>query len=185
MANIEHSLQKTDQEKVISECYESWGFYNESKDNGKIDLDVVFLENACRILDENGRLGIVLSNPITSIDTHKKSRQWLMENMRIVAIFDLPANSFAETSVNISLIVTYKPNKKELEKLNMQGYQIFIKNIQNLGYEVKTNKRVKYFAPIYKINPQTFEIEIDDKGRAKLDEDFTQSVIEFKEWCKT
>ena len=153
--------------------------------NGKIDLGVVFLENAYRILDENGRLGIVLSNSIASIDAHKKARQWLMENMRIVAIFDLPANSFAETGVNVSLIVAYKPSKKELEKLNMQGYQIFIKNIQNLGYEVKTNKRVKYFVPIYKINPQTFEIEIDDEGRAKLDEDFTQSAIEFKEWCKT
>lgn len=176
---------KTDQEKAIIKCYESWGFYNESKDNGKIDLGVVFLENACRILDENGRLGIVLSNSIASIDAHKKARQWLIKNMRIVAIFDLPANSFAETGVNVSLIVAYKPSKKELEKLNMQGYQIFIKNIQNLGYEVKTNKRVKYFAPIYKINPQTFEIEIDDEGRAKLDEDFTQSAIEFKEWCKT
>lgn len=176
---------KTDQEKAIIKCYESWGFYNESKDNGKIDLGVVFLENACRILDENGRLGIVLSNSIASIDVHKKARQWLIKNMRIVAIFDLPANSFAETGVNVSLIVAYKPSKKELEKLNMQGYQIFIKNIQNLGYEVKTNKRVKYFAPIYKINPQTFEIEIDDEGRAKLDEDFTQSAIEFKEWCKT
>lgn len=176
---------KTDQERAIIKCYESWGFYNESKDNGKIDLGVVFLENACRILDENGRLGIVLSNSIASIDAHKKARQWLIKNMRIVAIFDLPANSFAETGVNVSLIVTYKPSKKELEKLNMQGYQIFIKNIQNLGYEVKTNKRVKYFAPIYKINPQTFEIEIDDEGRAKLDEDFTQSAIEFKEWCKT
>lgn len=176
---------KTDQEKAIIKCYESWGFYNESKDNGKIDLGVVFLENACRILDENGRLGIVLSNSIASIDAHKKARQWLMENMRIVAIFDLPANSFAETGVNVSLIVAYKPSKKELEKLNMQGYSIFIKNIQKLGYEVKTNKRVKYFAPIYKINPQTFEIEIDDEGRAKLDEDFTQSAIEFKEWCKT
>lgn len=176
---------KTDQERAIIKCYESWGFYNESKDNGKIDLGVVFLENACRILDENGRLGIVLSNSIASIDAHKKARQWLIKNMRIVAIFDLPANSFAETGVNVSLIVAYKPSKKELEKLNMQGYQIFIKNIQNLGYEVKTNKRVKYFAPIYKINPQTFEIEIDDEGRAKLDEDFTQSAIEFKEWCKT
>lgn len=105
--------------------------------------------------------------------------------MRIVAIFDLPANSFAETGVNVSLIVAYKPSKKELESLNAKGYQIFIKNIQNLGYEVKTNKRVKYFAPIYKINPQSFEIEIDSEGRAKLDEDFTQTALEFKEWCKS
>lgn len=174
----------TDRERAIIKCYESWGFYNESKNSGKIDLGVVFLENACRILDENGRLGIVLSNSIASIDTHKKAREWLIKNMRIVAIFDLPANSFAETGVNISLIVAYKPSKAQLERLNNQGYEIFIKNIQNLGYEIKTNKRVKYFAPIYKINPQNFEIEIDNEGRAKLDEDFTQTALDFKEWCK-
>ena len=178
-------VPKTDLEKAIIKCYESWGFYNGQKDSGKIDLGVVFLENACRILDENGRLGIVLSNSIASIDTHKKTRAWLAQTMRIVAIFDLPANSFAETGVNVSLIVAYKPSKKELESLNAKGYQIFIKNIQNLGYEVKTNKRVKYFAPIYKINPQSFEIEIDSEGRAKLDEDFTQTALEFKEWCKS
>lgn len=80
-------------------CYELWHRYTasstkSSKKKGmerKIDLGVVFLENAYRILKENGRLGIVLSNSIASIDTHEIARQWLMEKMRIVAIFDLPA----------------------------------------------------------------------------------------------
>lgn len=36
---------------------------------------------------------------------------------------------------------------------------------------------------MYKINPLTFEIELDDKGRAKLDEDFSQTLSDFKSWC--
>jgi type I restriction enzyme M protein len=143
----------------------------------------VFLENAYRILKENGRMGIVLSNSIASIDTHKIARKWLMDKMRIVAIFDLPANVFAETGVNTSIIVAYKPNEKELAKLKERNYQIFAKDIQKVGYEVKTSKRVKFFSPNYKINYDNFEIEIDKDGRALLDEEFTETIGEFKKWC--
>lgn len=171
-------IPANEQEKKIIQCYETWGFYKD-----KIDLGVVFLENAYRILKENGRFGIVLSNSIASIDTHKQTRQWLMEKCRIVAIFDLPPNTFAETGVNVSMIVAYKPKSDELKKLKEQGYSIFIKNIENIGYEVKTKKRIKNFVKVYKIDPETFEIELDEQGRAKLNEDFTQTLSEFKSWC--
>ncbi|WP_197548236.1 class I SAM-dependent DNA methyltransferase [Campylobacter cuniculorum] len=171
-------IPTNEQERKIIQCYETWKFYN-----GKIDLGVVFLENAYRILKDNGRFGIVLSNSIASIDTHGKTREWLMKKMRIVAIFDLPANTFAETGVNVSMIVAYKPKIDELERLKKQGYSIFIKNIENIGYEVKTINRQKTFVNVYKINPQSFEIELDSQGRAKLNEDFTQTLNEFKSWC--
>lgn len=86
---------KSNKDKELIKCYELWNKYG----GKKIDLGIVFLENAFRILKTNGRMGIVLSNSIASIDTHKDARQWLMNNMRIVAIFDLPANVFAETGV--------------------------------------------------------------------------------------
>jgi type I restriction enzyme M protein len=57
------------------------------------------LENAVRVLADNGRMAIVLSNSIASIASHKEARKWLCENMRIVAIIDLPANIFAETTL--------------------------------------------------------------------------------------
>src|SRR5690606_21557012 len=94
---------KDSKEKELIECYEMWNLYG----GKKVDLGVVFLENAYRILKENGRMGIVLSNSIASIDTHKQARKWLMDKMRIVAIFDLPANVFGETGVNTSVIVAY------------------------------------------------------------------------------
>ncbi|RDU61311.1 class I SAM-dependent DNA methyltransferase [Helicobacter sp. MIT 14-3879] len=168
----------TTKEKDIIQCYETWEFYD-----SKIDLGVVFLENAYRILKDYGRFGIVLSNSIASIDTHKLTRQWLMDKCRIVAIFDLPANTFAETGVNVSMIVAYKPPKAELENLKKQGYSIFIKNIENIGYEIKTIDRVKTFCNVYKINPENFEVEFDSLGRAKLDEDFSQTIRDFKSWC--
>jgi type I restriction enzyme M protein len=171
---------KDAKDKEDIECYEMWNLYG----GKKIDLGVVFLENAYRILKENGRMGIVLSNSIASIDTHKLARKWLMDKMRIVAIFDLPANVFGETGVNTSVIVAYKPSEKELKKLKAENYQVFFRGIEKVGYEVKTSKRVKFFSPMYKINYDSFETVIDSEGRVELDEEFTETIQHFKEWCK-
>lgn len=171
---------KDSKDKEAIECYEMWKLYG----GKKIDLGVVFLENAYRILKENGRMGIVVSNSIASIETHKQARKWLMDKMRIVGIFDLPANVFGETGVNTSVIVAYKPFDKELKKLKEQNYQVFFRGIDKVGYEVKTSKRVKFFSPIYKINYETFETVIDIEGRVVLDEEFTETIQQFKEWCK-
>lgn len=171
---------KDDKDKELIKCYELWNKYG----GKKIDLGIVFLENAFRILKINGRMGIVLSNSIASIDTHKEAREWLMNNMRIVAIFDLPANVFAETGVNTSIIVAYKPVHEELTALKERNYQIFFKAIEKVGYEVKTKKRVKYFEKTYKVDYETFETEINADGSAKIDEDFTETITDFKDWCR-
>lgn len=166
-------------EKEIAECYELWNRYNQTK----IDLGVIFLENAVRVLKENGRMAIVLSNSIASIDSHKEARKWLCENMRIVAIIDLPPNIFAEAGVSPTIIFAYKPSKDDLAVLKEKNYQVFSKEIKKVGYEVKTKNKVKCFETQYKLNPQTFEKEINPDGTAKLDEEFTETVAEFKQWC--
>ena len=168
-------------EKGIAECYELWNRYKQTK----IDMGVIFLENAVRVLKENGRMAIVLSNSIASIDAHSEARKWLCENMRIVAIVDLPPNIFAEAGVSPTIIFAYKPPKKELEKLLKSNYQVFSREIKKVGYEVKTKNKVKYFETQYKINSVTFEKEINTDGTAMLDEEFTETVKKFKVWCNT
>lgn len=170
-----------DSEKGIAECYELWNRYKQTK----IDMGVIFLENAVRVLRENGRMAIVLSNSIASIDAHSEARKWLCENMRIVAIVDLPSNIFAEAGVSPTIIFAYKPSKKELEKLLKNDYQVFSREIKKVGYEVKTKNKVKCFETQYKINPVTFEKEINTDGTAMLDEEFTETVKKFKVWCNT
>ena len=170
-----------DSEKGIAECYELWNRYKQTK----IDMGVIFLENAVRVLKENGRMAIILSNSIASIDAHSEARKWLCENMRIVAIVDLPPNIFAEAGVSPTIIFAYKPPKKELEKLLKSNYQVFSREIKKVGYEVKTKNKVKYFETQYKINPVTFEKEINTDGTAMLDEEFTETVKKFKVWCNT
>lgn len=171
---------KTQTEKEIAEMYELW---NIARNWNSIDLWVIFLENAYRILKENWRFGIIVSNSIASIDRRSKAREWVMSKMRIVALFDLPANVFADTWVNTTMIIAYKPNENELKKLQESNYDVFVKDIKKVWYEVKTEKRVKFFNKLYKINNKTFEIEQDVEWNPLLDEEFTDIAKEFKERC--
>lgn len=173
---------KTQVEKDVAELYELWDI---ARCGSSIDLGLLFLENAYRVLDTNGRLGIVLSNSIASIDRWELAREWLMKKVRIVALFDLPANTFADTGVNTTLIVAYKPSEEELKKLQKDNYNVFVKEIKNIGYEVRTINRIKTYIPTYDIDEETFEVKMDEEGDSKLKEDFTQTLKEFKEWAKT
>ncbi|OXC75684.1 HsdM family class I SAM-dependent methyltransferase [Caballeronia sordidicola] len=190
---------KTEFDKRVIELYETWGMARErkagpedaegqqkktsAKPGDALDLGVVFLENAYRILKDDGRLGIVLSNSIASINKYAQIRHWLMSKMRIVALFDLPSNVFAETGVNTSIIIAYKPKKAALKKLNEAGYSVFVRDIKQVGYERRTSKRNVFFNPIYKIDEESFEIMVDRDGRPVLDEEFTQTVADFQGWA--
>lgn len=171
---------KNAREKEMVEMYELW---DKARSGKWIDLGLIFLENAYRVLKENGRIGIVLSNSLASIDRWEEARTWLTDHMRIVGLFDLPSSVFADTGVNTTIIVAYKPNPKELQELKDKNYSVFVKDIQKIGYEIRTSKRVKFFSPMYKINETTFEVEQDAEGNPLLDEEFTQTIKDFKEWC--
>ena len=140
-------------------------------------MGVIFLENAYKLLEEGGRMGIVLSNSIASISEWENVRKWLIERMRIVALFDLPANTFGETGVATTVIVAYKPKNDEKYLLD-NDYEIFIKEVESIGYEVKTVKRTITFRPQFVINEDTFE------HTSKLDEDFSSMQNEFQEFLK-
>jgi len=140
------------------------------------------LENAYRCVKEDGRFGIVLSNSIASINKWTRVREWLMERMRIVALFDLPANVFAETGVNTSILIAYKPKPSALKRLNESGYSIFVRDIQRVGYEKRTSKRNVFFNPVYQIDETTFDIRVNTQGEPVLDEEFSDTLAEFRQW---
>ncbi len=173
---------KTKQEREIAELYELWGT---ARTGESIDLGVLFLENAYRVMGGGGRFGIVLSNSIATIDKWEKVREWLLSKMRIVALFDLPGNTFADAIVNTTLIIAYKTKKKTLERLQSDDYDVFVRDIRNIGYEVKSINRVKTYVPLYEIDETNFNIKIDADGKTVLKEDYSKYIVEFKEWAKS
>ena len=77
----------------------------------------------------------------------------------------------------------FRSNNTELKKLRDNNYQVFSREIKKVGYEVKTKNKVKCFETQYKINPETFDKDINLDGSAKLDEEFTETIKDFRQWC--
>lgn len=167
----------------VAKLYELYDLYVENNPKTGLDLGVVFLENAVRLLKHNGRFAIVLSNSLVSNNTWPFVREWLMKKVRIVALFDLPSNVFAETGVNTTILVGYKPTEDKLKKLQDEDYSIFVREIENVGYIKRTSKRNVIFEKDYKLDEETFETIIDSDGNSILNEDFSKYIEEFKEWC--
>ncbi len=170
---------RTDFDRRVIEAYQTWPLSGRSEGT---DLGIVFLENAYRCLKVHGRLGIVVSNAIAAIKRWQKVREWLIERMRIVALFDLPPDVFAETGVSTTLVVAYRPTEAELGRLNDQGYAVFVRDIKKVGYEKRTSKRNVFFKFVYRVDDRTFETMTDDEGNPVLDEQFTQTLEEFRQW---
>jgi type I restriction enzyme M protein len=170
-------------DKDVAEFYETYYDYIEGNPKDGFDLGVVFLENAVRSIKEGGRFGIVLSNSIASNNSYSFARKWLMKHVRLVALFDLPPNVFAETNVNTTIIVGYKPSKDKLKKLIEDDYSVFVREVNKVGYVKRTSNRNVVFNKDYKLNEETFETEINDQGESRVNEDFSQIINEFKEWC--
>ena len=174
---------KWDLPKEIIELYETYKIKSDPDKKGNIkypnsmDMGALFLENAYKILEEGGRMAIVLSNSIASIKEWQNIRKWFIEKMRIVTTFNLPANTFGETGVATTIIIAYKPKQNEQYLLNAD-YEVFVKEIENIGYEVKTVKITVHFSPEYIINEETFE------KTGQLNEDFSQMQKEFKEFLQ-
>lgn len=168
------------------QLYELWNKVASSTNSGnpKIDPGLIFLENAYRILEDNGRLGIVLSSSIAGVNSYEFARRWLIDKMRIVALFDLPEGVFADTNVNTTLLVAYKPTDEALSKLRSENYEVFSKKIRKVGYKVVVKDRVASFDPIYKLD-NDYNYEVDRDGNPIKDEEFTETIHEFKEWIKT
>lgn len=146
-----------------------------------MDMGVLFLENAVKILEEGGRMAIVLSNSISSIKEWLNIRAWFMSKMRLVGAVDFPAGTFGETSVATTVLFAYKPVNKDILRTS---YNVFSKEIKDIGYEVKTKDRIVTFQPTFLIDETTFDIAKDSEGNKVLLEDFTSTVHDFSEWIK-
>lgn len=178
---------KKAEDKRVARFYETYDRYIATNPKDGLDLGVVFLENAVRSIKKGGRFGIVLSNSIASNKSFEFVREWLLENIRIVALIDLPSNIFAETGVNTTIIIGYKPldnDRNNINNLLKDNYSVFVREVEKVGYTKRTSSRNVIFENDYKLNAETFQIEIDSEtGENLINEDFTEIIAEFKEWC--
>ena len=130
-----------------------WDKTNKLKD--KEAPQILFIERCLQFLDNKGRMAIVLPDGIYGNESLVYVRQWLLDKARIVAIIDIPIETFMpNTSTKTSILILQKFTKEEIPT----DYPIFMAVAETCGH----NRR----------------------GKELLDDDIKKIAEEFKKWAK-
>jgi type I restriction enzyme M protein len=110
--------------------------------------DVLFLEQNLKLLKPGaGRLAIVVPYQIMSGPQTTSIREWLLRNAEVIAVVDLPAETFQpHTGTKTSLLVL-KRRKEASERVSLSGDKdIFMATPRWIGHDRRGN-------PLFRRNP--------------------------------
>jgi type I restriction enzyme M protein len=109
--------------------------------------DVLFVERCIDLLNNEGRLAIVLPNGDLNNITLQYLRQFIFSKARVLGVVSLPVGTFKSAGANpqSSILFLQKETEKDIEKLNQEGYEIFMAVAETVGYDL----RVKTAPPVY------------------------------------
>ncbi|MEM3593083.1 MAG: N-6 DNA methylase [Thermoproteota archaeon] len=114
---------------------------------------ILFIERCLQLLDEGGRMAIVLPDGILGNTDDGYIRQYILEKAKLLAVVDLPVETFSpSTTTKTSLLFLQK--KKLSEKTT--DYPIFMAIAEKCGH--------------------------DRRGKPVLDDDFPEIVKEYKKF---
>ena len=166
-------------DKHILEQYELAYIWENDKESGRwkktdrlqssVPPEILFIERCTQFLKPNGRMGIVLQDSILGSPGLGYIREWIIQNHRIIASIDLPADTFqprngTQTSVLFLQKKDQKQKDKEQKSGQMADYNIFMAVIDKVGHDKRGN-------PIFKRDKEGNEILVPD----------TDSVLELNQ----
>jgi type I restriction enzyme M protein len=129
-----------------------------SKGKKKEQLGKLFIEHSLKQLKKDGLLFIIVPSGYLSNATDKHLRKMLLDEYKIIGVFDLPTNTFKRsgTGVETSLLVIQNTKVEKGE-----DYEVFINKLEKIGIDTKK----KNTPLLYKV---------DDNGVASnvIDNDF-------------
>ncbi|MDO5424020.1 MAG: N-6 DNA methylase [Eubacteriales bacterium] len=98
---------------------------------------VLFIERDIQLLADYGKMGIVLPDGIFGNDTFGYIRNWLREQGRILAIIDIPIETFQpNTSTKTSVLIFQKLPKDQIP----EEYEIFMAIAETCGHDRRGNE---------------------------------------------
>lgn len=104
----------------------------------------LFIERCLQLLKPGGRMGIVLPDSILGSPGLGYIRQWLMDNVFIIASIDLHADTFqpgngTQTSVLIVQKKTVAQKQEEQSTGLMSPYNVFMAMVEKVGHDKRGN----------------------------------------------
>jgi len=162
----------------------------------------LFIERCLQFLKPDGRLAIVLPDSILGSPGLGYIRQWLIQNTKIIASIDLPADTFQpHNGTQTSILILQKKTKQELQEeqisRKIKPYNIFMAVIEKVGHDKRGNtifKRDKNGNEIWvNENPTVIDMERIASGQITVRTDRKTRLIDdqtievpsvFAEWKK-
>ena len=139
------------------------------------NAEILFIERCLQLLNEGGRMAIVLPNGNFENPSLEYLRYYIKLKAKILAIVNLPQETFIPfgTGVKTSLLFLQKDTPNLVRE-----YPIFFGRVTKLGYQGNKNGTVTYqknkFGQIIK----------DSFGQQILDEDFSDIIKAYKTFQK-
>lgn len=110
------------------------GIWEKGKIKDKETPQVLFIERSIELLKDGGRMAIVLPDGIYGNDKLGYIRQFLIKNGRILAIIDVPVETFQpNTSTKTSILVFQKLQNKP------NNYPVFMAVAETCGHDRRGN----------------------------------------------
>lgn len=123
--------------------------------------EILFVERCTQFLVPGGRMGIVLPDSILNSPGLGYIREWIIQNHRIIASIDLPADTFQPRN-GTQTSVLFLQKKAKAQKIQeqvtgqMSDYNIFMAVLDKIGHDKRGN-------PIFKRDKDGNEILVPDK----------------------
>lgn len=116
---------------------------------------ILFIERCLQLLKDGGRMAIVLPDGIYGNESLGYIRNWLLKQGRIVAVIDVPLETFMpNTSTKTSIMIFQKLEKNKIP----DDYPVFMAVAETCGH--------------------------DRRGNIKEDDDISRIPDEFKKWAE-
>ncbi len=140
--------------------------------------DVLFIERCLDFLDDKGRLGIVLPDGILTGPKLQYVRNYILSKSKLVAVVSLPYATFIPHGANVkaSILFLQKLDSKKIKNLMKKDYEVFMADIEKIGYEGNKNGTITYKMTEYG------EFILDSKSEKIVDEDISTTLEKWEKF---
>jgi len=141
--------------------------------------EILFIERSLKLLDNKGRMAIVLPNGILNNLSLEYVREYIKKHARILAVVSLPVGTFMSAGSNPqpSILFLQKLSEEEARELNKKDYFIFMAIVESIGYDLTTKT-----APLVFKKDEKGNFILDGDGNRILDTDIPEVVSAFKDF---
>ena len=151
----------------------NYNFGSKTRKRKSQRVEILFLERCLELLDKNGRLGIVLPDPVLSNPSLDFVRDFIFKKSRVLSVVSLPQFAFRPVGSGMKTSLLFL--KKKENEGNDEDHIVFMGGVEHIGYD-STNRPDKNDLPILAEEYSKFLDDIDDYKNIEKKELWTLKV---------